>query len=324
MSISFELLRIPHDCSSGAPPVLHFELLRRLPRNCPLSSYEHSRSARTAGVSSSRDNRSLGVSAVRINTGDLRCRSGSVTPENDMRRALARGVLRAGVAELDEINIAKEAFARAEEHRAYRYMQLIDESGAKILLNSGDAPDRNVFPICGSHGSLEGAMDSVRPEMERRSALHRDRFARVMSKYECGNAKRRRLTPPALPGVITPRPSNGPEHVPADNEGANVTEAPSEEVIVDSGCSFGPAVNALDRPVLAEHALERRCGEGPFGQRQPADALRILEALMRAGTESVDGNGCVHSDLGHGFGILPLCEGALLLEPFPAHELLLK
>ena len=53
-----------------------------------------------------------------------------------MRRTLARDVLRTGVSKLDEINIAKEAFARAEEHWGYRQIQLIDESGAKILLNT--------------------------------------------------------------------------------------------------------------------------------------------------------------------------------------------
>jgi hypothetical protein len=58
-----------------------------------------------------------------------------------MRRTLTRDVLRAGVSELDEINVAKEAFARAEEQRGYRQIQLIDESGAKILLNGGDASD---------------------------------------------------------------------------------------------------------------------------------------------------------------------------------------
>jgi hypothetical protein len=37
-----------------------------------------------------------------------------------MRRALAGDVLRTRVSELDEINIAKEACARAEEHWGYR------------------------------------------------------------------------------------------------------------------------------------------------------------------------------------------------------------
>src|SRR3974377_2144401 len=129
-----------------------------------------------------------------------------------MRRTLARDVLRTGVAELDEINVAKEAFARAEEHRGYRQVQLIDESGAKILLNGGDASDTNVFPIRGRYGSLEGAVDSIRREMERRSPLHRDRFARVVSQHEHRGAKRRRVSPRALPGVVRPRPSNRTEH----------------------------------------------------------------------------------------------------------------
>ena len=73
----------------------------------------------------------------------------SLTPKNDMRRTIARDVLRTGVAELDEINVAKEAFARPEEHWAYRQVHLIDESGAKILLNGGDTSDTNFCSIRG-------------------------------------------------------------------------------------------------------------------------------------------------------------------------------
>src|SRR5277367_3395983 len=216
-----------------------------------------------------------------------------------MRRAFARDVLRTGVSELDEINVAQEAFARAEEHWGYRQIQLIDESGAKILLNSGDAASNtNVFPIRGCCGSLEGAMDSIRHEMERRSSLHRDRLARVVGQYEYRTAKRRRVSPPALPGVVTPRSSNGSEHVSAEDPGTQVLESPSEEIVVDPGRSSVLAV--LERPVFTVHALERPCGENPLGQRLPADSHRILEALLRSGTESVDGNREAHFDLGHG------------------------
>jgi hypothetical protein len=37
-----------------------------------------------------------------------------------MRRTLTGDLLRTAVSELDEINVAKEAFARTEEHWAYR------------------------------------------------------------------------------------------------------------------------------------------------------------------------------------------------------------
>src|ERR1700733_10711658 len=210
-----------------------------------------------------------------------------------MRRTLSRDVLRTRVSELDEINVAEEAFARTEEHWAYRQIQLIDESGAKILLNGGDAAsDTNVFPIRGRNGSLEGPVNSIRHEMERRSSLHRDRFARVVGQHEHGAAKRRRVSPRALPAVVRPRPSNGSEHVSAEDIGAHVQEAPSEELVVDPGRSS----------VLAANALERPSGEGPVGQRFPADAHRILEALPRSGSESVDRNGEAHFDLGHGLG----------------------
>lgn len=91
--------------------------------------------------------------------------------QNDMHRTLARDEFPTGESQLDEINVAKEAFARAEEHWGYRQVQLVDEAGAKILPNGRDTSDTNVFPIRGSRGSLEGAVDSIRHEMERRSAL---------------------------------------------------------------------------------------------------------------------------------------------------------
>src|SRR5580698_5343950 len=227
-----------------------------------------------------------------------------------MRRTLARDVLRTGVSELDEIDVAKEAFARAEEHWGYRQIQLIDESGAKILLHGGDAAsDTNVFPMRRRCRSLEGPVDSIRHEMERRSSLHANRFARVVGQHEHGVAKRRRVSPPALPRVVTPRPSNGSEHVSAEDIGARVQEAPSEELVVDPGRSS----------VLAANALERPSGKGPVGQRLPADAHRILEALPRSGTESVDRNGEAHFDLGHGLApIARHVSGLADLHPYQA------
>src|SRR5262245_55977651 len=163
-----------------------------------------------------------------------------------MRRTFARDVLCTGVSELDEIDIAKEAFARAEEHGGYRQIQLMDESSAKILLNGGDAAsDTDVFPIRGRRGVLEGAVASIRDEMERRSTLHRDQLALVVGQHEHGAAKRPRVSPPALPGIVRPRPSNGSEHVSAEDPGAHVQEAPSEEVVVDPGRSSVLVVNAL-------------------------------------------------------------------------------
>ena len=89
-----------------------------------------------------------------------------MTPKSDMDRSLARDVLRTGVSQLDEVNVAKQAFARAEQHRGYRQIQLIDQSGTQILLNSGDASDTNVFPIRGSRDAFEGALDPIRHEVE--------------------------------------------------------------------------------------------------------------------------------------------------------------
>ena len=51
----------------------------------------------------------------------------------------------------------------------------------------------------------------------------------------------------------------------------------------------------------AEHLLEGARREGPLHQRRPADAERVLEALVRAGAEAVEGDGKAgDSELGHG------------------------
>src|SRR5580704_3545478 len=106
-----------------------------------------------------------------------------------MHRSLAGDVIRTDVSELDEINVAKKVSARAEEHWRYRQIQLIDESGAKILLNGGDpAPDANVFAIRSRCASLKGAVDSTRHEMKCRPSLHRNRFARVVGQHKHGIA----------------------------------------------------------------------------------------------------------------------------------------
>src|SRR5690348_4410691 len=152
-------------------------------------------------------------------------------------------------------------------------MQLIDESSAKVLLNGGDASDRNVFSVRRRSSSLEGAVNAIRDEMERRSALHRDRLVRVMGQHEYRRMKRRPISPRALPSAITPRASKGSEHIPTEDEGAYVHEAASEEIIVDAGRAVVLASNTLHRPVLSVHAMKRPCGKDPLSQCQPAHAL---------------------------------------------------
>jgi hypothetical protein len=79
-----------------------------------------------------------------------------------MHRPLACDVFGTGVSELDEINVAEEALARAEERWEYCQVQLINKSGAKVLLNGGDAASyTNVCPSRGRSRSLDGGVDSI-------------------------------------------------------------------------------------------------------------------------------------------------------------------
>src|SRR5260370_35637523 len=79
-------------------------------------------------------------------------------------------------------------------------MQFIDEPSAEILLNCCDtAANSYVALLCSIFRTLQRRMDAVGDEVKRRSALHLERFARMV-----GQDKRRDMiwrfpAPPPLP-----------------------------------------------------------------------------------------------------------------------------
>jgi hypothetical protein len=115
-----------------------------------------------------------------------------------------------------------------------------------------------------------------------------------VSQYEHRHVIHRVLAPPArAPALIGPGPANRPEHVPAENPGSDVLKAPGGKVFVD----------AVLPAVVAEHVpLKRPRGHGPAMQRGATHAERVVEVLVPARAEAVQGDGeTFDAEFGHGF-----------------------
>src|SRR5687767_2985895 len=126
--------------------------------------------------------------------------------------------------------------------------------------------------------------------MERRSALHLDRAARVMGQYEDRRVIRRLFAPPALPIIVRPFAARRPEHVAAHDPGADILESSCGEVVVDTGCPSALPVKPLERAGRNE----------PTVQLFTAPAERIFQILSGTGAVAIEGNAeCRDSNLGH-------------------------
>src|SRR5262249_42379389 len=102
----------------------------------------------------------------------------------------------------------------------------------------------------------------------------------------------RPAAPPPRPRRVRPRPADRSEHVPAEDPRPDVLEPADGEVIVHAG----------DPLALSVHLLERAGLEEPLEHRLAPDAERVLEILIGAGAESIEGDaeaGDTHT--GHGF-----------------------
>ncbi len=56
-----------------------------------------------------------------------------------------------------------------------------------------------------------------------------------MGQDEDGNVIRRIVAPPTLPVCVRPIPTNGSEHVPPKDPGANILKAAGGEIVVNPG-----------------------------------------------------------------------------------------
>jgi len=164
-------------------------------------------------------------------------------------------------------------------------MQLIDEPGRQILPQRAHAAAQpDVLRPRRRARLTQRRLDSIGHEMERRAALHLERLARVVCEHEHRGVVGRVLAPPAAPTLIGPGTTHGAEHVAPDDPRADVLEAASGEVVVDTGFA---ATLAEDR--RTGHELARRAGrKHPLVQRQAALAKRRIPTLIRSRAVAVD------------------------------------
>jgi hypothetical protein len=83
----------------------------------------------------------------------------------------------------------------------------------------------------------------------------------MMREHERGHVIRRLLAPPAAPALVRPRPAHRPEHVAAEDPGADVLEAARGDVVVDAALATLAVV----------HALPGAGAEEPLEHLRPAD-----------------------------------------------------
>src|SRR5258708_27860087 len=94
-------------------------------------------------------------------------------------------------------------------------MQFIDEPSAEILLNCCDtAANSYVALLCSIFRTLQRRMDAVGDEVKRRSALHLERFARMVGQDKRRDMIWRFLPRPPLHASSRPGPRTRPNIFP--------------------------------------------------------------------------------------------------------------
>src|SRR5919106_5503276 len=215
-----------------------------------------------------------------------------LAPEYNMGGLLRRHELHAFVSQGWQVDALEESLSPSQQNRRDGHMQLINEALTKVLLNGvRTTTNAHVHPVGGLARLVESLMNAACDKMERRVAFHLYGRARVMGQDEDGNVIGRVVPPPPLPFIVWPRPTDRSEHVPSEDPGADILEAPRGEVLVDAG-----------RALVATHDVALECPrrEEPLVELLPANAERIVDVLIRTCSVSVERDGeAFNSYLGH-------------------------
>jgi hypothetical protein len=89
---------------------------------------------------------------------------------------------------------------------------------------------------------------------------------------------RRIVTPPPLPGIAFPRPSNGPKHIATQYPGPNILKRLKGEIVI----------NASAPTTLTMHILEGLGLQEPRVQFETANSKRVIQILLWACSESIE------------------------------------
>ena len=153
-------------------------------------------------------------------------------------------------------------------------IHLVNQAGLQVLLGHGGAAAQgDVFAPPRVLGPLKGCVDAFGDEVEGRAALHFERIAGVMRKDEDGHVEGRILSPPAVPGTVSPRTVAAAKHVAAHDGRPDVLEVFRSDVVVGTSRTAFHAMDCAESPR----------GEGPFMQLFAALARRVGDALIGAG-----------------------------------------
>src|SRR3972149_6679207 len=110
------------------------------------------------------------------------------------------------IAEQLAIQIVEQSLAAAEDHRGYGHMEIVNQSGAEVLLDrAGTAAEPDVLTVCCRGGVTEGRFDSVGHEVERRATFHDQWISRMVGEDEDRMVVRRVGSPPSVPCLLGPR-----------------------------------------------------------------------------------------------------------------------
>jgi hypothetical protein len=88
------------------------------------------------------------------------------------------------------------------------------------------------------------------------------------------------IAPPAFPTLVRPRASDGTEHVPTKNPGAESGKAQLGNFIIDAGFAI----------LLSVHLRPDACAKKPVHQLHATDTERILKILIGPCTVTVQGD----------------------------------
>jgi hypothetical protein len=134
----------------------------------------------------------------------------------------------------------------------------------------------NVLAAGRCPGLLESGFDAVGDEGESGASFLRDRLASVVGDDEDRHMEGRVVSPPAAPGLISPR-ALAAEHVPAHHGRSEVLERFLDHL----------AGSVHLATLLAVGLAPSRQPEGPLVKLHAALAQRVLLALVRPGNEAV-------------------------------------
>lgn len=129
------------------------------------------------------------------------------------------GMLGAFRAKCCQVVAREQRLARARQHRR-RQMKLVDQPRLHVVSNRRPPAARahaRVEPLRCLHAPAQGPRAAVGDEVERRAALHRDRFACVARQHECRHMVGQIDAPPALPGSVGSESSHRFERDAAQN-----------------------------------------------------------------------------------------------------------